>query len=72
MSRALARGLPMALSNPMPGRGERDAEHLLGRAAVRAGFPEVLELKVRALPGDRRRLAGPRAAREIVKGVLEA
>jgi processive 1,2-diacylglycerol beta-glucosyltransferase len=83
VSESLARRLPMVLANPTPGQEERNADHLLeAGAAVRADSPEVLELKVRALLGDPRRraemrrragaLARPRAAREILKRVLES
>jgi len=80
-SEALARSLPMVLTNPTPGQEERNADHLLeAGAAVRADSPEVLELKVRTLLGDRRRLAAmrrsaaaaahPRAGRDILGRIL--
>jgi processive 1,2-diacylglycerol beta-glucosyltransferase len=80
-SEALARGLPMALIEPIPGQEERNADHLLeAGAAIRCNNPPAAAWKIAALLDDTeklqamsaaaKRMARPAAAREIVEDAL--
>lgn len=80
-SEALARGLPMALIEPIPGQEERNADHLLeAGAAIRcnnlpaaawkiAGLLDNTE-RLRAMSAAAKTMARPAAAREIVEDAL--
>jgi processive 1,2-diacylglycerol beta-glucosyltransferase len=80
-SEALARGLPMALIEPIPGQEERNADHLLeAGAAIRcnnlpaaawkiAGLLDNTE-KLQAMSAAAKTMARPAAAREIVEDAL--
>ena len=62
-SEALARGLPMALIEPIPGQEERNADHLLEEgAAIRCNNFPAAAWKIARLLGDARRLARMREA----------
>jgi processive 1,2-diacylglycerol beta-glucosyltransferase len=62
-SEALARGLPMALIEPIPGQEERNADHLLeAGAAMRCNNLPAAAWKIAALLGDSARLARMREA----------
>jgi processive 1,2-diacylglycerol beta-glucosyltransferase len=80
-SEALARALPMALIDPIPGQEERNADHLLeAGAAIRCNNLPVAAWKVAALLDDPARLkrmqeaaremARPNAAAEIAEDAL--
>ncbi len=80
-SEALARGLPMALIEPIPGQEERNADHLLeAGAAIRCNNLPAAAWKIASLLEDRVRLeqmrgaaramARPRAAAEIAEDAL--
>lgn len=57
-SEALARGLPMALIEPIPGQEERNADHLLeAGAAIRCNNIPAAAWKIAKLVGDERRMA---------------
>lgn len=82
VSECLAKARPMLLVSPIPGQEERNADYLLeAGAAVKAHDAPTLEFKLRALLGDRARLAAmsaaahgiarPHAARDVV-GLLSA
>jgi processive 1,2-diacylglycerol beta-glucosyltransferase len=66
-SEALARGLPMALIEPIPGQEERNADHLLeAGAAIRCNNLPAAAWKISALLDDAARLSGMRdAARRL-------
>jgi processive 1,2-diacylglycerol beta-glucosyltransferase len=62
-SEALARGLPMALIEPIPGQEERNADHLLEEgAAIRCNNFPAAAWKIAKLLDDSRRLARMREA----------
>ena len=62
-SEALARGLPMALIEPIPGQEERNADHLLeAGAAIRCNNLPVAAWKIAALLDDSTRWARIREA----------
>lgn len=63
VSEALARGLPMALIEPIPGQEERNADHLLeAGAALRCNNLPAAAWKIAHLLDDAPRLARMRAA----------
>ena len=66
-SEALARALPMALIEPIPGQEERNADHLLeAGAAIRCNNLPAAAWKIAALLNDPARLTGMRdAARSL-------
>ena len=68
-SEALARNLPMALIDPIPGQEERNADHLLeAGAAIRCNNLPVAAWKVAALLDDPERLEKMRdAARQMAR-----
>jgi processive 1,2-diacylglycerol beta-glucosyltransferase len=68
-SEALARGLPMALIEPIPGQEERNADHLLeAGAAIRCNNLPAVAWKIAALLDDAGRYARMRdAARGLGK-----
>jgi processive 1,2-diacylglycerol beta-glucosyltransferase len=68
-SEALARALPMALIEPIPGQEERNADHLLeAGAAIRCNNLPAAAWKIAALLDDPARLANMReAARSMAK-----
>lgn len=81
VSEALARGLPMAIIQPIPGQEERNADHLLERgAAIRCNNLPAAAWKIARLMDDRARLAQmgvaaramarPHAASEIAADAL--
>jgi processive 1,2-diacylglycerol beta-glucosyltransferase len=62
-SEALARGLPMALIEPIPGQEERNSDHLLeAGAAIRCNNLPAAAWKIAALLDDTARLARMREA----------
>src|SRR5258706_1857413 len=62
-SEALARGLPMALIEPIPGQEERNSDHLLeAGAAIRCNNLPAAAWKIAALLDDSARLARMREA----------
>ncbi len=62
-SEALARALPMALIEPIPGQEERNADHLLeAGAAIRCNNLPAAAWKIAALLDDSARLARMREA----------
>ena len=62
-SEALARALPMALIEPIPGQEERNADHLLeAGAAIRCNNLPAAAWKIAALLGDSARLSRMRDA----------
>jgi len=62
-SESLARGLPMALIEPIPGQEERNADHLLeAGAAIRCNNLPAAAWKIAALLDDSARLARMREA----------
>jgi len=66
-SEALARGLPMALIEPIPGQEERNADHLLEEgAAIRCNNFPAAAWKIARLLDDSRRLAKMREAARIL------
>ena len=80
-SEALARGLPMALVEPIPGQEARNADHLLeAGAAIRCNNLPAAAWKIAVLLDQPERLAGmrraasemaqPEAARRIVEDAL--
>lgn len=80
-SEALARGLPMALIEPIPGQEERNADHLLeAGAAVRCNNLPAAAWKIAKLVDDEKRMAQmkeaarsmgrPRAAADIAEDAL--
>jgi len=80
-SEALARGLPMALIEPIPGQEERNADHLLeAGAAIRcnnlaAAAWKIASLldnpeKLRLMGAAAKTMARPRASRAIVEDAL--
>jgi processive 1,2-diacylglycerol beta-glucosyltransferase len=80
-SEALARGLPMALIEPIPGQEERNADHLLeAGAAIRCNNLPAAAWKISALLDDAARLekmryaakslGRPRAAPDIAEDAL--
>src|ERR1700732_4979780 len=74
-SEALARALPMALIEPIPGQEERNADHLLeAGAAIRCNNLPAAAWKIAGLLGDPDRLGRMReAARAMGKpGAAEA
>lgn len=82
VSEALARGLPMALIEPIPGQEERNADHLLEHgAAIRCNNLPAAAWKIAKLLDDPARLqrmraaaramARPRAASEVVAESLK-
>lgn len=81
VSEALARGLPMAIIQPIPGQEERNADHLLERgAAIRCNNLPAAAWKIARLMDDQARLsqmgvaaramARPHAASEIAADAL--
>jgi processive 1,2-diacylglycerol beta-glucosyltransferase len=81
-SEALARGLPLAVIEPIPGQEERNADHLLERgAAIRCNNLPVAAWKIadllehperlEAMRAAARTMARPRAAAEIVEESLK-
>jgi processive 1,2-diacylglycerol beta-glucosyltransferase len=81
VSEALARGLPMAIIQPIPGQEERNADHLLERgAAIRCNNLPAAAWKIARLLDDPARLAQmgvaaramarPHAASEIAADAL--
>ena len=81
VSEALARGVPMAIIQPIPGQEERNADHLLERgAAIRCNNLPAAAWKIARLMDDPARLARmgvaaramarPRAALEIAADAL--
>ena len=81
-SEALARGLPMALIEPIPGQEERNADHLLeAGAAIRCNNLPAAAWKIAGLLDDPARMARmreavkkmarPQAAAEIAADALE-
>jgi processive 1,2-diacylglycerol beta-glucosyltransferase len=81
-SETLARGVPMAIVNPIPGQESRNSDYLLENgAAIKINHPSLLPLKVGRLLGDSNRLIGmaeaarrlgrPRAAFDVVRRSLE-
>jgi processive 1,2-diacylglycerol beta-glucosyltransferase len=57
-SEALARGVPMAIVNPIPGQESRNSDYLLENgAAIKINHPALLQLKLSRLLGDPERLA---------------
>ena len=66
-SEALARGLPMALIEPIPGQEERNADHLLeAGAAIRCNNLPAAAWKIAGLMNDAQRLARMKdAARQL-------
>ena len=81
VSEALARALPMAIIQPIPGQEERNADHLLERgAAIRCNNLPAAAWKIARLMDDPARLAQmaaaaramarPRAASEIAADAL--
>jgi processive 1,2-diacylglycerol beta-glucosyltransferase len=68
-SEALARALPMALIEPIPGQEERNADHLLeAGAAIRCNNLAAAAWKIAALVDDTARLRRMRdAARNLGK-----
>ncbi len=80
-SEALARGLPMALIEPIPGQEERNADHLLeAGAAIRCNNLPAAAWKIAKLLGDEermtrmkeaaRRMGRPHAAAAIAEDAL--
>jgi processive 1,2-diacylglycerol beta-glucosyltransferase len=80
-SEALARGLVLAIVNPIPGQEERNADHLLEEgAAIRCNNLPAMAFKIDRLlddPGrlaamrsNAQRLARPRAAYDVVNKLL--
>jgi len=80
-SEALAKGLVLVIINPIPGQEERNSDHLLEEGvAIRCNNLPALAHKIDQLLDDPqrlkvmqknvRRLARPRAAREIVSKLL--
>jgi processive 1,2-diacylglycerol beta-glucosyltransferase len=80
-SEALAKGLPMAIVNPIPGQESRNSDFLLeAGAAVKVNNLPTLGLKVEALLADAPRLAAlregarragrPRAAQAVARDCL--
>jgi processive 1,2-diacylglycerol beta-glucosyltransferase len=66
-SEALARALPMALIEPIPGQEERNADHLLeAGAAIRCNNLPAAAWKIAALLGDTERLA---RMRDVARGL---
>ena len=66
-SEALARALPMALIEPIPGQEERNADHLLeAGAAIRCNNLPAAAWKIAALLDDSARLARMREAARIL------
>ncbi len=81
-SEALARGLPMAIVNPIPGQETRNSDFLLENgAAIKVNHLPVLAYKLASLLEDPARLASlkrsalragrPRAAFEVARHALE-
>ena len=80
-SEALARGLPMAIIEPIPGQEERNADYLLeAGAAIRCNNLPAAAWKIAKLLDDVKRLAGmkeaartagrPKAAADIAEDAL--
>ena len=80
-SEALAKGLVLVIINPIPGQEERNSDHLLEEGvAIRCNNLPALAHKIdqllddpqrlKAMQKNVRRLARPRAAREIVSKLL--
>lgn len=80
-SEALARGVPMAIVNPIPGQESRNSDYLLENgAAIKINHPALLEMKVSRLLSDpprlaqmrenARRLGHPQAAFDVVRQSL--
>jgi processive 1,2-diacylglycerol beta-glucosyltransferase len=66
-SEALARGLPMALIEPIPGQEERNADHLLeAGAAIRCNNLPAAAWKIAALLDDSARFARMREAAQTL------
>jgi processive 1,2-diacylglycerol beta-glucosyltransferase len=81
-SEAMARGLPLAIVNPVPGQEERNSDYLLENgAAIKINHVPTLAFKVTQLLRDRerlaqlqanaRRLGHPRAAFTVVEHALK-
>jgi processive 1,2-diacylglycerol beta-glucosyltransferase len=81
-SEALARGVPMAVVNPIPGQESRNSDYLLENgAAIKVNHPALLPMKVTRLLDDPARLARmrdaarslghPRAAFDVVERSLK-
>jgi processive 1,2-diacylglycerol beta-glucosyltransferase len=81
-SECLARGVAMAIVNPIPGQESRNSDYLLERgAAIKINHPALLPLKLSKLLGDPERLARmrdaarslghPQAAFDVVRRSLE-
>lgn len=81
-SEALARGLPLAIVDPVPGQEDRNSDYLLeGGAAIKVNHVPTLAFKVTKLLRDPERLAAlkanalrlgrPRAAFEIARQALD-
>jgi len=81
-SEAMARGLPLAIVNPVPGQEERNSDYLLEcGAAIKINHVPTLAFKVTQLLCDRerlarlqssaRRLGHPRAAFTVVEHALQ-
>jgi processive 1,2-diacylglycerol beta-glucosyltransferase len=66
-SEALARGLPMAIVNPIPGQESRNSDYLLENgAAIKINHPALVRLKVSRLLESPQRLAAMRAAAQAL------
>ncbi len=62
-SEALARGVPMAIVNPIPGQESRNSDYLLENgAAIKINHPALLPLKISQLLNDPARLTRMRAS----------
>jgi len=68
-SETLARGLPMVLTEPIPGQEERNADHLLeASAAIRSNNLPAAAWKIATLLENSERLAGMRKAPKQCRG----
>jgi processive 1,2-diacylglycerol beta-glucosyltransferase len=81
-SEALARGVPMAIVNPIPGQESRNSDYLLEHGAgIKINHPALIELKLSQLLADAprmnrmreaaRSLGHPQAAFDVVRSSLE-
>jgi len=82
VAEALAKNLPFAIVNPIPGQEERNSDHLLEKGvAVKINDLTTLAYKIdmlfsqpgrlRAMRAAAREIAKPNAARQIVESLLE-
>lgn len=80
-SEALARGVPMAIVNPIPGQESRNSDYLLENGAgIKINHPALLPMKLSRLLDDperlarmrdnARRLGHPQAAFDVVRQSL--